>query len=249
MVLLVDQSSPRLSQVYVEGTLAFDDSVPNLVLTTDGITLNGGTLMAGTPQTPYSGTLSIVLQNSTFNDPFPSPARGTIVCNACKMRMHGTSKISWAPLDSRSVVAGIASNQFVLSSAVNWSVGDEVVITTSLLDQASTERRTISSIDVTQKIINVTVPLQWPTRHIGNDVTNLPAGNITLSSQAGVLSRNIKIQGNAGFWATQTGARLLFQGTVNDGLEVKLSNIELLNCGHISNPRGYCMHFNMNGDM
>ena len=249
MVLLVDRNTPRLAQIYVEGTLTFDDTVPSITLNASTIILNGGTLLAGSPQTPYPSTINIVMQNAGINDTFPSQLSKTILCNACKLRLYGIDKVSWASLDARSAIAGITTDSFVTSSAVNWSVGDEVVISTSFLDQSSTERRIISAINMTQKIINVTVPLQWPSRHIGNDATNLSVGNLTLSSQVGLLSRNIKIQGDSTFWSSQVGARIIVLGTTNDGLDVKLSNVELLNCGQTNNPRGYCLHFNMNGDM
>lgn len=249
MVLLIDQTTPRLSQMYVEGTLTFDETVTSITLTTGSIILNGGTLLAGSSQTPYSNSLTIVLKDAGANDPFSPPFAKTILCNACKLRLYGTDKISWVSLDSRSVVSGITTNSFVTSTAVNWSVGDEVVISTSYLDQSSIERRTISIIDGTQKIINVTAPLQWPSRHIGNDVTALVTGNISLSSQVGLLSRNIKIKGDSGFWGSSIGARIIITGTTNDGLSVKLSNVELSNCGQSSTSKGYCIHFNMNGDM
>lgn len=73
--------------------------------------------------------MSIILSGTAEGDQLPQFGNKVLGCYNCTMDIHGLNRnASWAELDS-SYLAGV--NSITLSSAVDWAVGEEIVIASS----------------------------------------------------------------------------------------------------------------------
>lgn len=96
-VLWVDQSTPKLIGIVVEGKIIFSDEGP-MTITTDFITINKGQFIAGTPDKPYENLLKFRLTGWERTPRQPIFGTKVIGCEACKLSMHGKglANFRWA---------------------------------------------------------------------------------------------------------------------------------------------------------
>lgn len=99
-VLWVDESTPNLLGIVVEGKIIFSDERP-INVTTNFITINKGTFVAGTLQKPYQNLLRFRLTGWIRNPMQPIFGTKVIGCEACKFSMHakGLANFRWTTLN------------------------------------------------------------------------------------------------------------------------------------------------------
>lgn len=89
MTLLVDQSTPKLNKIFVEGTIIFADEI-DMTIQAETIIIYKGKLQAGKQNLPYQKRLTFILASS------PAPTLGEqsklILCYHCTLDMHGKTK-------------------------------------------------------------------------------------------------------------------------------------------------------------
>ena len=87
-ILYVDQSTPDLLGIVVEGILAFADE-QDLVMRAGFITINEGIMYAGSENAPYNHDLTIELTGSYKSRKQPIFGDKVIGCQECYMSIHG----------------------------------------------------------------------------------------------------------------------------------------------------------------
>lgn len=120
--LLVDQDTPILEGIAVEGgTLVFSDDL-DLTVQAGFITLNGGRFIAGTEKTPHQHKLTFIMYGGYYGKQQPMFGNKGIGCLNCKFSMYGQPRDkTWTTLAS-SITAG--DTTLTLTDTVDWQVGE-----------------------------------------------------------------------------------------------------------------------------
>lgn len=119
-VLLVDQSSPKLGMIIVEGTLIFVDGA-DLNVEAESIFVVGGKLIAGTEAAPFLSKLTITLNGDSTGTQTPIFGNKVIGCFNCQLTIHGKTRTPvWTEL---SETAAVAATVIKVTTAVDWVAG------------------------------------------------------------------------------------------------------------------------------
>ena len=155
--------------------------------------------------------------------------------------MHGKPRnVSWTTLKT---TASIGQNTIVLMKAVDWQVGEQIVITTTSFRPTQTEVFTITQISADRTTLTLNSTLVYD--HLGFSET-LPSGkSYRIGAGVGLLSRNIKVIATSypGQDGDLYGSRTIvsdYSYTDSDGNEVyykgyaRLSDVEFDHPGQFS---------------
>lgn len=107
---------------------------------------------------------------------------------------------------------------------LNWKVGDEIAVAPSSFDYLEGEKLTISTLNTTSTSLNFTTKSSFAFAHVSNS-EQTKGGNITMGTHIGVLTRNIRLQGDENSDPTEYGIHITLIGSDDTGLEVKISNV------------------------
>lgn len=223
--MLADIRLPYLNKLLVHGTLEIED-MPEMVINASIIFITGG-LVVGWPDKPYLSNILITLQGDVNSEEY-EPTRGVNVGSKAIaafgfLWLHGRPKaISWTKL---SVTAEVGDVYLILVEAVDWNVGDEIVLTSTTVEPQQTEKFFIMAISQDRQNLTLSAPLQY--KHIAETHT---ARNwtYTLAAEVGLLTRNIVIEGAdnpSGAWAKSFGCRVLVVGSA------RIEYVEIRRCG------------------
>ena len=162
MVLLVDQSTPNLFIIIVEGSIVFADE-QEMLIETGSIIVNAGTFTAGTEQNPYQNKLTFLLHGGYYDKQLPGFGNKAIGCHCCKFDMYGTPRtLTWTEL---AATADIGETSITLRSPTDWQAGEVIVIASTSTDHYESERRTIVSYDNNTGVLTFDEPLVH--KHLG----------------------------------------------------------------------------------
>lgn len=119
--LLVDQDTPILEGIAVEGgTLAFSDDL-DLKVEAGFIIMNGGRFIAGTETNPHQHKLTFIMHGGYYGKQMPIFGNKGIGCNNCKFSMYGKPRDkTWTTL-AATINAG--DTTLTLTDSVDWQVG------------------------------------------------------------------------------------------------------------------------------
>jgi hypothetical protein len=133
---------------------------------------------------------------------------GLVASMGAKMEIHGKSRQSWKRLNAH---APKGATSITLDADPNWTVGDEIVISSSDYDHLQAEKRIISQVSPDGKTLSFTQPLDYP--HYG-ELQTFKNGAFQLDERAevGLLTRNIIIQGQSGITEIINGKTARFGG-------------------------------------
>lgn len=143
--LLVDiVKSPKLYAVIVEGSIIFSpDKDPNHHRTFDAsyIFVKNGTMQVGTEENPYTSRITITMHSNVSSPYIPIYGNKVIAVRFGTLDLHGVKRTpTWTTLDT-TVQPGSA--QITLREAVDWKVGEEIVIAPTSFEVDEAEKRTI----------------------------------------------------------------------------------------------------------
>ena len=244
--IILDQNID-VKSILVEGSLVVDVS-KDINIRAEYIMLMGATSLFqwGTEAIPYTNNGSITLVGT---DPTAEIAghgvssKAIMVMNGAKLELHGAKKKSWTQLNKTAL---INTNQLVLKENVNWEVGDSIVIASTDFDMNQAEMHAVKK--VTGNIVDLEGILKF--NHFG-ELQNYTHGlnsNIkwTLDERAevGLLSKSIKIQGDASSAKTGFGGHIM----VMVGSNAKVENVELARMGQKQKLGRYPFHWHALGD-
>ena len=264
--MLVDiDHSPLLKLVVVDGgSLIFpSDSNQAHERTFDAhyIFLNNNALMeVGTEDEPYSSKLTITMHGNK-NDPYiPKFGNKCIGVRFSTLDIHGTERdITWTSLET-TALAG--SETITLREAVDWQVGEKIVIASTDLGVEDnhqpgigdmSEQRTIKTISADQTVITFDGPLLW--EHYANtdtygypDMNNM-VDSIEMRAEVGLLTRNVKYQGDETSNDEEYGATIMLHSPGDESVIGRISYAEFFNVGQAFQLGRYPIHFHMIGEV
>jgi hypothetical protein len=120
--LLVDQDTPILEGIAVEGgNLIFSDDL-DLTVRTGFITMNGGKFIAGTEAHPHTHKLNFILYGDYYGKQQPIFGNKHIGCLNCKFSMYGTPRATtWTRLSSP---ISKGDTTLEVSGTIDWVAGE-----------------------------------------------------------------------------------------------------------------------------
>ncbi|KAG9339164.1 hypothetical protein JZ751_024022 [Albula glossodonta] len=248
--LVMDVNVPSLRNITVLGILEILDtmndtsmtrSIPQyrkITLSAIYISIQGGKLIAGWPDDPFKGELQIILRGNHLTPDWPLPSgpnQGSKVLGVFgDLDLYGMPHTIYHTKLASTASAG--SSTLSLQEAVDWQVGDEVVISTTSYDLWETETRRIAAISVDGRTLTLNRSLSYT--HIGESYSI--SGSVRqyrLAADVGLLSRNIKITGEdyPGLSSESFGARVLVSSFSNGGItfrgSAQIRNVEFYHTG------------------
>uniref|UniRef100_A0A7N4NVE6 Fibrocystin-L n=1 Tax=Sarcophilus harrisii TaxID=9305 RepID=A0A7N4NVE6_SARHA len=246
--MVVDIDIPSLERLIILGVLELEDHKNNVstgkpiyrkvVLNATYISVQGGRLIGGWEGNPFKGELQIILRgsHSTPEWSLPNgPNQGSKVLGIFgELDLHGITRTVYKTKLSETTLAG--SRVISLMDAVDWEVGEDIVITTTSYDSRQTETRKIIQILADQRSFILNDSLSYT--HIAERYQIQSTGqNYTLAADVGILSRNIKIIGEnyPGLFKESFGARVLVSSFTENVVTYKgnarISNVEFYHSG------------------
>ncbi len=198
----------------------------------------------GTLEEPFDGAYNCVITLVGVNDNDQVMGMGDKMIGASnggKIEFHGQQKVSWSHLGTN---VNSGSNQITMASAVDWVVGDEIVIVSSRPNWEEAEKRTIAAISGDGLTITLNSSLNHP--HVGSIETytrntDNKTWTADLRAEVGLLTHNVKIQGDASSESGGYGGHIMAMSnsTING------SNIELYRMGQKGILTRYPWHWHL----
>jgi cell migration-inducing and hyaluronan-binding protein len=228
----LDVSPPVLRSLTIEGTLEVDES-KDVSLTAGWIAVHG-TFRAGAADRPYRKRLLITIDGPASDDALGMGSR-VLGAMGGTLELFGEPRLTWTRLDA---TAAIGATTLTLAEAPDWRAGDRIVVSSTDLDPMQAELLTVSA--VSGKTVTFTPALRWA--HYGQ-LQTYAGRTVDERAEAGLLTHNITIQGDAAGAATGLGAHIM----VMQGGKARLSGIELYQMGQKKQLARYPLHWHLSG--
>jgi len=198
--VLLDEATPALTNVWVEGRLTFEDkgaeSTSEVVLSAAQVIVrHEGRLTVGSLSAPYEGNARIRLlgdkrYRSLGLGQTEIPAKSLVVFGEVRM-VSAQTPVDWIKLGA---TASAGSRTLVLAGAVDWVAGQSIVISATRYLTREAENVTIASVSTSGGV--TTLSLNEALRFTHHAATNTYGlWNVTTAAEVGLLSRNIVIEG------------------------------------------------------
>ena len=239
----------KVHSLEIGGRLTVADNA-GLSLISSWIVVNDGELQIGTESNPYMNKFLLKLTGQNRNEVYAS-SYGIKGDNAFlmiqgkngKLNVHGGSrnKLSWTQL---AATLNVGSNVITLRESVNWSVGDQIVISSTDFDMNQAETFSITEISGNNRIIKLNKAASYI--HYGElQVYNNGIKSWTLDERAevGLLSRNIVIEGSDAAEMSNYGGHIIVKG----GAFSQIEGCELRKMGQKGIVGKYPFHWHMLG--
>jgi hypothetical protein len=111
-----------------------------------------------------------------------------IACHHCQLDIHGQPRTPvWTELFA---TAERGAKSITLMMAVDWRVGEEIVIASTGWNHLETERRFISAVSADKKTVSFDQPLVY--RHY-SAVERYGTTDFPMRAEVGLLTRNVVI--------------------------------------------------------
>jgi hypothetical protein len=159
------------------------------------------------------------------------------------LRIHGRDRTEWTFLGAN---AAAGATSITLSDTIDWQVGDTILVTSSRLAWNEAETRTITA--VSGKTVSFTSGLSY--LHNGSTTTRTRSSDgkswtANLRAEVGLLSRNIKIQGDAASETSGFGGHIMVMPGSGVSGYAFIQGVELFRMGQKSLLGRYPMHWHM----
>jgi hypothetical protein len=209
--VVVDIALPVLTRIQIDGVLEFNDTLDN-TLSADDIFINGGQLIVGWENKPFTHNINIVitgnksLESVILPNGFDSMGAKAIGVYG-GLDLHGIPRQpSWTQL---SQTASAGSNQITLRQAVDWQINEEIVISTTSYSAFQTETFKITAVSSNKMTLTLNASLQFD--HIFQSETFANGQSYLVAAGVGLLTRNIKVTGGqyANQYSDLFGARII----------------------------------------
>ncbi len=247
--LLVD-ADIDVAALIVLGTLEF--AACDLSVRTAGLLVLGdGRLRAGAAERPFAHRLVFSLiesGNGGLIDGLGS--RFIAAIGGGTIELHGPRRMGWSMLGDTVFPGGVVVR---LAEAVDWRVGEQLVIASGGADLPLVEERSVAGIAIDRRRITLDRPLCH--RHLGR--TAPVAGSSPQSiGKVALLSRDIVIEGDDASCATSRGAHCLISarlpgeaGSTSARHAIgHFTGVEFRRVGQFNMPGRYPLHWLANGE-
>lgn len=169
--------------------------------------------------------------------------------NGGTVSIHGRDRVEWTHLDAH---AAAGATSLTLIEPVDWEVGDSILVTSTRLDWNEAETRTITGLSADRRTFFFAEALAYP--HSGGTITKTRASDgkswtVNLRAEVGLLSRNVKIQGDVASETDGFGGHIMImdmggQCCATSG-RAYIEGVELYRMGQKSLIGRYPMHWHM----
>jgi hypothetical protein len=141
----------------------------------------------------------------------------------------------------------ITLNTVASGTSLDWAVGEEIVIASTDFSGRNAEQRTIATItnQGTNPVITFTEPLVY--KHYAGVQTYGTDDFIEMRAEVGLLTRNVKYQGDETSAENQYGAVIIMHSPGDETTAARIDSIELFNVGQAFILGSYPIHFHMIG--
>lgn len=169
----------------------------DMALTCDSLVVTGPTALfeVGTESARFQNRLIITLKGLIEEGDSMMGAKVVGSMNGGTLRIHGPDRVNWTQLNA---TAAKNAKSITLKEPVDWLPGEEIVIASTDFDAHQAETRIITTVSPDRLTISFSEGLKW--MHYGElqNYSNATR-SFTLDERAevGLLSRGIKIQGDA----------------------------------------------------
>jgi cell migration-inducing and hyaluronan-binding protein len=195
----------------------------------------GGSLIIGTAECPYTARANITLlgANTTRDDIGGAMGtKGIAFDQGSYLSLYGVAPLpTWTHLAE---TAEAGAMNITLMAAVNWRVGQTIIIASTGFDQNQTEERTIVGLSDDGTILMLDAPLAWT--HWGEGFEQ---------AEVAVLNRNIVIQGDWQSDDVKFGGHFMMKGPVRATIHA----VEFTRLGQHGRLGRYPLHFHMEKDI
>ena len=184
--------------IMVEGVLEVERADRTLLCDSLLVQGAGAVFRVGTSASRFSQNFTLTLKGLDTESPMGMMGAKVIGAhNGGTLEIHGRDRIEWTKLG---VNAATGATSLTLAEPVDWAVGDSILVTSSRSNENEAETRTITSVSVDLKTVGFTTGLTYP--HNGTMMTKTrgrdgKSWTADLRAEVGLLSRNVKIQGDA----------------------------------------------------
>ena len=236
----------------VEGAAsAVENDVIDKTLSVNWILVDGGAFSIGSSADPYdSNTFTITLEGDNPTQDLPSVGISSndaflMTRSGGTLELFGEAETSWTQLGA--TTDSLFATSITLKEEVTWDVGDEIVIASTSSSMNHTETRVITSVSPDQKTFGLDSLLLW--QHYG-ELQYYDNGKGTIyeldeRAEVGLLSRNIKIQGDADSAVDGIGGHLMFMASSGP---VAIDGVELYHMGQKGLLGRYPVHWHLAGN-
>lgn len=268
MRLLLDEDTPALGALTIEGELIFkSDTTAQLRASTIMVRANGA-LRAGTALAPFTGRATITLTSMDSTASLTGMGtRGILVSSGGKLELFGKAPtIAWTRLNAH---AQAGSKTLTLDRPVDWRAGDQIVVAPTewysnvwqaqSVHDASTATQRLTLATSSANIITTAGAVgafRWgQMQYITDKGMSLARGTFTKPhpdaadtlderAQVGNLSRNIVIQGaDDALWASAGfGAHVMVMDLASS---LQLDGVELRRMGQAGITGRYPIHWHL----
>ncbi len=244
VTVILDVPNITVSHLNINGTLFVNRNM-DINLTSNWILVNGTTALLdwGTANDPYLGNAVITLngndENYNFNGTMGNKFLG--VMGGATLQMHGETKQSWTKIDQKAEIGAMSIH---LLEPVDWEVGDQIVIASTDFDPHEAEKRTITAMSPDKRTLTLNAGLNY--MHWGT-LQSYKNGAFTLDERAevGLLTRNIRVQGNTNSETTQFGGHMMSMITS----KVYVAGVHFYRMGQVGRLGRYPFHWHLCQDV
>lgn len=237
--MVVNTELPVMDRLYIYGVLELDNNRAHK-LSANIIVIGGlnGMLLVGWPDKPMPNNVIISLRGNHASEDLPMPNGPNLGSKALgvfgRLQLIGKKHdVHWTTL---SETMDIGTSILKLTDAVDWSAGDEIVITTTSFEPRHAEKFFIKSLTDGNKTLEINTTAQLA--HTVHTETVNGVG-IRMAAKVGLLTRNIVIEGAddpAGSLNDQSfGCRVLVGKYGAKGLtysgKAYISEVQFKSCG------------------
>jgi hypothetical protein len=240
--VVVLDSDVELGSLHIEEGGELHCADQNLGVDANDILVEG-LLVCGSRHSPYEHQLTITLHGERPRTHNPN-SMGVKVLGAMApgvIELHGNDRKGWTQLAAD---AAIDADEITLAEAMDWQAGDRIVIAPTRADPGEGEVVTITA--VSGNVVEFTPPLDH--YHHGQ-YTDYSHGGSTWRlderAEVGLLSRNIRIQGDEDSAADRFGGHMMTMA----GSVIHASGIELYRMGQGGLLARYPFHWHVAGDV
>ena len=249
----------RVYMLIVQGTLEFDRK--DVKLDANYIFIMGSPsehayFIVGTEKEPFLQTAIITLHGSPVSKEIPVYGAKTLSCRFCTLDLHGRPLLDDRTHVKLAKTAKAGDTEIFLMERVDWDVDAHFAITSTAANGTMEEAETQGVVAVLDGgyRIQLTAPLLYD--HLG-EVKYLAGGHsVEFRANAGILSRNVVIQGDPMSQLDKHGAHIMLHSKTHMGiadrskgesLRARLENFEIRYCGQMGRLGRYAIHFHMIG--
>ena len=231
--------------ILVEGKLAVERANRTLLCDYVLVQTAGAVFEVGTPASRFLQNFTLTLKGLSTE---PAPMMGAKVLgahNGGTLEIHGRDRIEWTHLG---VNAAAGATSLTLIEPVDWVVGDSILVTSSRANWNEAETLTITAVSTDQRTVSFSTPLAY--MHSGSTLTRTRSTDgktwtANLRAEVGLLSRNVKIEGDAASETAGFGGHIMvMDGGLSPG-KAFIEGVELFRMGQKSIRGRYPMHWHM----